>query len=240
VPIDLARAWLRQARANHGPICVPRTVLDSARTALELIARSGLAAPEERSEALAAWAWAEAVAGSVEEAERLLAELSADAQPRGDLRTYDVGHARALALMRRGRFVESYGPSIAAGEAIGRANRPDLAYGCWANAASAACAAGEHDRAVEFLDRGTAALAGHGLRALEVHLLAERSFVLWGLGRLVDARAAAEDEQALAEQLAQPGLMAMAAHDRGLIALEQGDALRLASGARRRRHADHG
>ena len=222
-PTGLARAWLRQARANHGPICVPRTVLDSARTALELIELSGRPAPEERSEALAAWAWAEAVAGSVEEAERLLAELRSDVQAGGDLHTYDVGHARALALMRRGQFVESYGPSIAAGEAISRAKRPDLAYGCWANAASAACAAGEHGRAVEFLDRGMAALAGQGLQPLEVHLLAERSFVLRGLGRLVDARAAADAEQVLAEQLGRPELVAMAAHDRGLVALEQGD-----------------
>jgi DNA-binding SARP family transcriptional activator/tetratricopeptide (TPR) repeat protein len=222
-PIELARAWLRQARANHGPICVPRTVLDSARTALHLLERGEAAAREERSEALAAWAWAEAVAGSVDEAERLLAELSSDEQAGGDLHTYDVGHARALALMRRGRFVESYGPSIAAGEAIGRADRPDLAYGCWANAASAACAACEHDRAIEFLDRGMAALAGHGLQALEVHLLAGRSFVLRGLGRLDGARAAAEAERALAEQLGRPELLAMAAHDGGLVALEQGD-----------------
>ena len=163
-------------------------MLGSARTALELIDRSGRAAAAERSEALAAWAWAEAVAGSVEEAERLLIELSAEPDSNDDLRVYDAGHARALALMRRGKFVESYGPSIAAGEAISRANHPDLAYGCWANAASAACAAGEHERALEFLDRGMAALAGYGLEPLEVHLLAERSFVLRGLDRLREAR----------------------------------------------------
>ena len=219
----LARAWLRQARATHGPICVPRTVLDSARIALELIDRSGRAAAAERSEALAAWAWAEAVAGSVEEAERLLIELSAEPDSNGDLRVYDAGHARALALMRRGKFVESYGPSIAAGEAISRANHPDLAYGCWANAASAACAAGEHERALEFLDRGMAALAGYGLEPLEVHLLAERSFVLRGLDRLREAEAAAVSEQAMADRLGRPELIAMASHDRGLVALDRGD-----------------
>ena len=222
-PLVLARAWLRQARATHGPICVPRTVLESARTALELIDRSGRPAAAERSEALAAWAWAEAVAGSVDEAERLLIELSAEPDRGDDLRVYDAGHARALALMRRGKFVESYGPSIAAGEAIGRANRPDLAYGCWANAASAACAAGEHERALEFLDRGMAALAGYGLHPLEIHLLAERSFVLRGLDRLADAHAAAASEQALADRLGRAELSAMASHDRGLVALDQGD-----------------
>jgi hypothetical protein len=221
-PLALARAWLRRARAYHGPICVPRAVLESAIKALELLERTELPAHEERSEALAARAWAEAVAGSVEEAERLLAELSATAPGNDDLRTYDVGHARALALMRRGSFAESYGPSIAAGEAIGRAHRPDLSYGCWINAAGAATAAGDSERALEFLDRGMAALAGHGLQGLEIHVLAARSFVLRGLGRLAEANAVADSEQALAEQLAQPELLAMASNDRGLIALHQG------------------
>jgi len=222
-PLERARAWLRRARAYHGPICVPRVVLDSAKAAIELLNLSEQPAGAERSEALAAWAWAEAVAGSVEEAERLLAVLSADETAGDLLRTYDAGHARALALMRRGRFIESYGPSIAAGEAIANAGRPDLAYGCWANAASAATAAGEHGRALEFLDRGTAAVAGQGLQSLEIHLLAEKSFVLSSAGQLVQARAAATAEQALAEQLAQPELLAMASHDRGLIALAEGD-----------------
>jgi len=220
-PLALARAWLRRGRAYHGPICVPRAVLESAGNAIELLDRTELQTPEERSEALAAAAWAQAVAGSVEEAERLLAEISADGHRSDDLRTYDVGHARALALMRRGRFVDSYGPSIAAGEAIGRADRADLAYGCWANAASAATAAGEHDRAIEFLDRGMAAIAGRGLESLEVHLLAARSFVLRGLLRFGEALAAAESEQALAAQLAQPELLAMASNDLGLIALDK-------------------
>jgi DNA-binding SARP family transcriptional activator len=222
-PIVVARAWLRRARAYHGPICVPRAVLGSATNAIELLDRAAQPAPEERSEAVAAKAWAEAVAGSVEEAERLLAELSAGASGGDDLRTYDVGHARALALMRRGRFVESYGPSIAAGDAIARAGRPDLAYGCWANAAGAAAAAGEYDRALEFLDRGTSSIAGQGLKGIEVHLLAARSFVLSRLGRLDEARAVADSERALAEQLAQPELLAMASHDRGQIALQERD-----------------
>ena len=222
-PLQRARGLLRRARAYHGPICVPRAVLQSARTALALIDISGEGAEAERSEALAAWAWAEAVAGSVEEAERLLTELSVLAPDRDGLRPYDAGHARALALMRRGRFVESYAPSIAAGEAIARAGRPDLAYGCWANAASAASAAGEHERALEFIDRGMNAISGHGLQSLEVHLLAARSFVLRGLGRLAQARRAADIERALADQVAATDLVAMAAHDLGLTALEEGD-----------------
>jgi tetratricopeptide (TPR) repeat protein len=221
-PLELARAWLRRARAYHGPICVPRAVLESADRALALLGPSDDFAPQERSEALAASAWAQAVAGSVDEAERLLVALSAERDP-DDLRTYDVGHARALALMRRGRFADAYGPSIAAGDAIERADRPDLAYGCWANAASAATAAGEPQRALEFLDRGMTAVAGRGLQSLEVHLLGARSFVLRGLGRLPEARGTAQAERGLAEQLAQPELLAMAEHDLGLVALEEGE-----------------
>ncbi len=228
-PRESARAWLRRARAYHGPICIPRAVRESASNAIELLDRTELEADEERSEALAAWAWAEAVAGNVDEAERLLAELGAGTPRSDDLRTYDIGHARALALMRRGRFVDSYGPSIAAGEAIARAGRPDLAYGCWANVASAATAAGEYERALEFLDRGTAANGDQGVKSLEIHLLAARSFVLSRLGRLPEARSAAESEHALAEQLAKPELLAMASHDRGLIALQEGENERAAA-----------
>jgi DNA-binding SARP family transcriptional activator len=222
--ITLARAWLQRARAYHGPICIPRAVLDSASRALELLENANApAAAEARSEALAACAWAEAVAGSVERAERLLSDLSTITHESDDLRTYDVGHARQLALMRRGKFVESYGPSIAAGEAIARAGRPDQAYGCWANAAGAAAAAGDYERALGFLDRGMEAIDGHGLLSIETQLLGARSFVLRRLARFDEARAAAESELAVADQLARGELVAMAHHDRGRIALDQGE-----------------
>ena len=64
------RSWYR------GPICVPREVLHAARRALEVL--DGRRVGRTRrcaSEALAACAWAEAVAGDAEEAERLLAEV---------------------------------------------------------------------------------------------------------------------------------------------------------------------
>jgi DNA-binding SARP family transcriptional activator len=221
-PLPLARAWLRRARAYHGAICVPRAVLDSASAALELLDQAREPVDEERREALAALAWAQAVAGSVEEAESLLAQLGGGA-PESDLQTYDIGHARAVALMRRGRFVDSYAPAVAAGEAVARAGRPDLAYGCWANAAGAATAAGEHERALGFIGRGLDAIDEQGLQSLEIHLLAARAFVLTRLHRLDDARTATESEQRLAEQLGQPQLLAMVSHDRGLVALEAGE-----------------
>ena len=224
-PLQLARAWLRSARAYHGPICVPLLVNQSCHKALELLDEAHVEALWERREALASLAWTEAIAGSVEEAEKLLEQvhdLAAGAQA-DDLSIYHVGHARALTMMRREDFVASYAPAIAAGEAITRAGRPDLAYGCWANAAGAAAAAGDHQRALQFLDRGVAALRGKGLVSLEIQLLAMRSFVLLRIGEPAQARAAADAESALADRLGDPGLLAMAAHDRGLVALAEED-----------------
>lgn len=224
-PLDLARALLRAARWYHGPVCVPAMVRQCCREALALLDQADEDVARERREALAALAWAEAVAGSIEEAERLLVEIhelwagaAAD-----DLSIYDVAHARALAMMRRGAFVESYAPAIAAGEAITRAGRPDLAYGCWANAAGAAAAAGDHERALEFIDRAVTALAGKGLVGLEAQLLAMRSFVLLRVGRIAEARQATEEEARLADHLGDPELEATAAYDRGMVALAQGD-----------------
>jgi DNA-binding SARP family transcriptional activator/tetratricopeptide (TPR) repeat protein len=222
-PLLLARAWLQHALANHGPICSPRIALKSARTALGLIERTRLDPSEERTEALATCAWAEAVAGSVEEAERLLEQLNAERYASSDWHAFNIAHARTLTLMRRGRFVESFGPSIAACDASDRIGRPDLAYAAWVNAAGAATAAGQHERALEFLDRAMAAIAGHGLKGIEVDVLAAKAFVLRRLGRLEDARRVSEAEQAVAEQLAQPDVLAKASHDRGLVALEQGE-----------------
>jgi DNA-binding SARP family transcriptional activator/tetratricopeptide (TPR) repeat protein len=222
-PLELARAWLRSARSYHGPICAPSMVRQCCREALTLLERSDGPVAPERREALAALAWAEAVAGSVQQAERLLVqvhELSAEVQP-DDLSVYDVAHARALAMMRRGDFVAGYAPSIAAGEAITRAGRPDLAYGCWANAAGAAAAAGDHQRALEFIDRCTQTLAGKGLLVLEVQLLAMRSFLLLRMGRGAEAREAAEQERRLTDRLGAAPLEAMAAHDRALVALAE-------------------
>lgn len=224
-PLELARAWLRSARWYHGPICVPAMVRTCCREALALLDRTQEASSGERREALAALAWAEAVAGSVEEAERLLVEVHALSResPADDLSIYDAAHARALALMRRGAFIEGYAPAIAAGEAITRAGRPDLAYGCWGNAAGAAAAAGEHERALEFIDRASAALAGRGLVGLEVHVLSMRAFVLLRTGRIEEAGSAAQLETELADRLGATALEALAAHDRGTVALAKGE-----------------
>ena len=50
-----------------------------------------------------------------------------------------------------------------------------------------------------------------------------RSFVLLRIGRIADAHEAAELEATLADRLGAPELEAVSAHDRGLVALAQGD-----------------
>jgi tetratricopeptide (TPR) repeat protein len=55
-----------------------------------------------------------------------------------------------------------------------------------------------------------------------------RSFVLLRIGRIADARAATETETRLADRLGAGELEAMAAHDRGMVALAQGDYTRAA------------
>jgi tetratricopeptide (TPR) repeat protein len=193
-----------------------------------LLDRAGLEAPAERHEALAALAWAEAVAGSVDDAERLIAQLS-QSPGLSDLEIYDLSHAEAFALMRRGRFADSYASSVAAGEAIERAGRADLSYGCWANAASAATAIADYERALEFLARGQAVVAANGLRSLVVHMLAARAFVLVRLHRLRDAEEFARAAWGLAEELGLTPLSAMAQHDLAMVLLEAGNATEAAS-----------
>ena len=238
-PAALARAWLRRAAAARGPVCEPRRVLTAARRALAVLDAAGEAPDALRAEALAACAWAEAVAGDAAAAERLLDAAAALAGDGGDLLQHAVEHARALALIRRARFADAYAPSVAAGEAAERARRPDLSYGAWVNAACAAACAGDFDAALEFVDRGTRAVAGHGLGTIEFQYLAARAFVLVRLGRFAEAVAAADAEGVLAERLGTATLEATAAHDRGMVALAAGDpetaAALLGDRARRRR-----
>ena len=139
-------------------------------------------------------AWAEAVAGDPAEVDELLAEadriLGGD-RP-GDLLAHDIGVARGHALIRAGRFTDSFGPLIAASAAAGRAGRPDMAYSCLSNAASAAACAGEFGRALDFADRCLPLVAPNGLLRLSVYAQAARSAILRRLGRLAEARQACD------------------------------------------------
>ena len=219
-----AEAWVRRSTWYRGALCHPARVLTAARTAVAVLDESGIRADQLRVDALAQWAWAEAVAGELEVAERLLDDV-ADlvGQGGGDVVEPSVGHARAFILVRRGRFRESYAPQLEAAEASRRLGRPDLGYGAWANAACAATCAGEFDRALEFVDRGLAALEDTGFDPLRVHLLAGRSHLLVRLGRVEEAREAARGEEELAARLEDVGMAGTASHDTGMLALALGE-----------------
>ncbi|MCW2779959.1 MAG: transcriptional activator domain [Marmoricola sp.] len=220
-PAEVAEAWVRRATWYGNVLCNPRNALDAARHAVRVMDTAEIEAPELRIEALAMWSWAESVAGDVDRANLLLEEVHAILGPRraSDLLIPAIGHARSFALLRRGRFQESYPPEIAAAEAAKRLGRPDLSYGAWVNAACAASCAGEFDRALEFVDRGLVDVVGTGLDSLEFHLLAGRSHVLARLGREEDALEAAAAQRAIAERLGSKHLLSIADHDAGLLAL---------------------
>jgi len=220
----LARAWLGRARWMRGALCFPRASRDSLRNALAILDAAALPAVQDRAEALAGLAWAEAAAGDAEAVEELLLQvhhLTRGTSP-SDRLAHDIGAARSFSLIRRGRFEESYAPAIAAAGAAQRAGRPDMAYACWANASCAAACAGDFERSLEFAERGLAAVRGV-LPTSEVHLLAGRAHILTRLGRLEEARAAADAELELAERLDNAELRAVAQHDRGIVALAAGD-----------------
>ena len=77
---------------------------------------------EARASALAGMAWAEAVAGDVTVVDELLAQAdrALGGQDGGVLLTHDIGVARGHALIRAGRFTESFGPLV------GRSAAPTL------------------------------------------------------------------------------------------------------------------
>jgi DNA-binding SARP family transcriptional activator/RecA/RadA recombinase len=220
-----AHAWLRRANWNRGILCQPHEVLVSTRHALDALDAASLAEPEMRAQVLAVSAWAEAIAGDLDAADRLLEDVQRMAR-RGVGGTgldHYAGHARALALVRRGQFRESYQAQTAAGEAAERMLRPDLACACWLNAACAAACAGEFDHALGFVERAAEALRGQRLVWFEVQNLAARAYVLARLGRLDEAVLAAQEEAAAAERADTPELKATAEHDQGMIALALGD-----------------
>jgi DNA-binding SARP family transcriptional activator len=215
-----AKASLRRGRWMRGALCYPRAARESYRRALELLD----AADARRAEALAGVAWAEAIAGDADAVDALLSEFetTVPSSSRDDLMTHDIEAARCLSRIRRGRFELSYAPAIAAAEAAQRAGRPDMAYSCWVNASCAAACAGDFERSLAFAERGLSATTGV-LPHMEINLLAAQAHILARLGRLDEARAAADTELELAERLDSPELRATAQHDRGAVAFAAGE-----------------
>jgi DNA-binding SARP family transcriptional activator/tetratricopeptide (TPR) repeat protein len=221
----LISVWLRRGRWLRGGVCHPRESRRSYRSALDVLDRDPASDLTARAEALTGMAWAEAVAGDPAAVDELLAEadriLGGDLT--GDLLAHDIGVARGHALIRAGRFTDSFGPLIAASAAAGRAGRPDMAYGCLSNAASAAACAGEFGRALDFADRCLPLVAPNGLLRLSVYAQAARSAILRRLGRLPEARQACDAAAGYADRVGLPELDGLVRQERGLLALAAGD-----------------
>ena len=218
----LISAWLRRGRWLRGGICHPRESRRSYQNALDVLDRD----PDihARAEALAGLAWAEAVAGDPAVVDDLLEQVSRvlTGSP-GDLLAHDIGVARGHALIRAGRFTDSYGPLIAASAAAGRAGRPDMAYSCLSNAASAAACAGEFGRALDFADRCLALVVPNGLLRLSVYAQTARSAILRRLGQLPQARAACDAAAGFADRIGLADLDGLVHAERGLLELAAGE-----------------
>ena len=226
----LAAAWVRRGHWLRGGICHPRESLRSYRAALDCCDRGGGTDPLILTESLAGMAWAQAVAGDAAEAddllikvEELLSEVAEASPARVSRLRHDIDVARAHALLRAGRFTESYGPLIAASAAAGRAGRPDLAYSCLANAASAAACAGDLPRALDFADRCLPLVVPTGLLRPCVYTHSARTALLRLLGRLGEAHVACDAAAAAAERIGLPELEGLVHHDRGLLATAAGE-----------------
>jgi DNA-binding SARP family transcriptional activator/tetratricopeptide (TPR) repeat protein len=221
----LISAWLRRGRWLRGGLCHPRESRRSYQNALDVLDRDPASDLSARAEALAGKAWAEAVAGEQAAVDELLAETDRilDRDGTGDLLTHDIGVARGHALIRAGRFTDSFGPLIAASAAAGRAGRPDMAYSCLSNAASAAACAGEFGRALDFADRCLPLVAPNGLLRLSVYAQVARSAILRRLDRLPEARQACDAAAGYCDRVGLPELDGLVCQERGLLALAGAD-----------------
>lgn len=227
----LAAVWLRRGRWMRGGLCHPSESRRSYATALDLLDRDDDADPRARIDALAGMAWAESAVGDPAKVDGLLSQVSAlTARTATDpLLTHDIGLARAHALLRAGRFGESYAPLIAAAAAANRAHRPDMAHTCLMNAACAAACMGDFDRALDFVDRCLPLVVPNGLLRLGVYAYSARSAVMTRLGRLGEAKACCDRAADLAERTGLTELEALVRHDRALIAAAAGEWSRAAS-----------
>ena len=214
----LISAWLRRGRWLRGGICHPRESRRSYQNALDVLDRDPDA--PARAEALAGLAWAEAVAGDPGEVDALLAEADwiLGSNP-GDLLVHDIGVARGHALIRAGQFTASFGPLITASTAAGRAGRPDMAYSCLSNAASAAACAGDFARALDFAERCLPLVTPNGLLRLCVYAQVARSAILRRLDRHGEARQACDAAAGYAGRIGLPELDGLVRAERGLLAL---------------------
>ena len=216
----LLEAHLRAGTWFRGALCDPRRSLEAYRSALALLDGAG---PDLRAGALVGAAWCEAVAGDLDAADGLLAQVDALAGSADEAVLHEAAAASGHALVRRGRFPDAARTLLEGAEAAIRVGRPDRGYDCWINAATSTACAGDFETALVIADRALESMRESGFATLELEVLAGRAHILARLGRLAEATDAADAERELAGRLGDPALRARADHDAGLVALAAGD-----------------
>jgi DNA-binding SARP family transcriptional activator/tetratricopeptide (TPR) repeat protein len=215
---DSAAAWCQRGRLLRGVICHPAASLAAYQRAQQLMPPDAPA--PLRAETLLGLAWTQAVAGDASAVTGLLAQVAALEPEPDDLSYGDREHVRLFALIRLGRFDECVPVAETAGTAIERADRPDLAYSIWVNAACALACAGDLPTALRLADRAVAAT--RGIPVITLTCLAARTHLLSRLGRHDEALAISVRQRQMAERLDSPALIALARYDAGLVALAAG------------------
>ncbi len=224
-PASVAEAHLRFAEWHSGPICLPSVSVSACRRALTVLDGAGLPAVQLRAGLLSVYAGCLAIVGGVEETAHvlgLLTDLVGD-EPEDPLLRSGLDRIRSFALLRQGRFTDAIPPALRSAEISTRLGRPDLTFSALVNAAYGQAAGGDLDAALDLLDQAAAALAGHGMLAIEALVLLYRAWVLVRLDRLAEAAEAAGHARRAAERLDAPDLGALVDAERGRVALRAGD-----------------
>jgi tetratricopeptide (TPR) repeat protein len=223
-----AAAHLDAARWFRSSLCDPARAQHFAQRGLDSLG-PGDDAPETRFELLAIRAWTEITLDGVESADDTIlqiAHLDLDLE-RHPLHRSDLDTIRGFAALARGDLDAAETLLLRSAAAGQHANRPDMAYGGWANAACAAIGAGRLQQALDYSDRALQLTAG--LPTIRLQVLGLRGYILSRMGRHAEAGAAADEQMEVAERLGATEMTAMAAHDAGLLALAAGENERAAS-----------
>jgi tetratricopeptide (TPR) repeat protein len=219
----LAEAWLERAVWSRGSLCDPLASLEASRRALDLLEELPGVPAARRASAMAVLAWAQAVAGDLAEAERLIGAIaSLEGLDDDAVLRHDVRLAEGHVLAGRGDLEAACDAFEAAGAAVREGWRPDLAYAAWLNGACAAAAVGQLERALRFV--GRCLVEVRGIAPLEVQALVAHAFLLGRLERAGEAAEACALAREIAADLGDERLAAVVEHDSGLVALAAGDA----------------
>jgi tetratricopeptide (TPR) repeat protein len=203
-------------------LCYPRDAAIANEQALAELGPHARAAPELHALALAGIAWGESLMGDPETAGRLVGEiagLSGRLAPDPALEA-ELAFVLGMSDLRAGHGERSEREIDRAVALALEAGRPELAQVSLSVAGAVAAARGDFARVLEYADRALG--VGHHGRHLEIQALAARAYALSRLERHAEAMETAATASMLAAESANEPRQALAAFDRGSIALAAG------------------